>query len=914
MLPTTVKDFVVTKLAGLPAAARLAVIFDPYADLDLDEILEVEPDDASAETRRWRVLRYDGNDLAFRQQYGQRSGQSDLIWVTASPGLKRGASVRIELHSLVDLWSRAEAFIDASLPGVLHQLVPGEIWPEAPIYAYADILGQNLPAVINGWQELRRHLGGRGSITLDVHIIRTLALHCVQPTIPIERLLFRVDTPTRVLATYLDLLWCTDWSVPDLTLLQEQAREAPPLDLPGDVAAWFNIPPPTLALYFYLRHFLGRFHISDIAIKLRGLGLFDLDVTILEAQVGSILDRWERDPVWRSQIIRQAEAVLTLSEVNRVIELLALNTPADVAEALAGADTPATIYLFQIKFFELAFETKAAYQYTPGWREHRPAHLGNLPESPFKETALTLSALLDEIAFIDARLPLSIPVQADMARLVDWYIEHELYDLEYAHARAGGQLLKLSDKSFDNQLRQKFALYLKWQKERLAEFLDTLDQSLARLITTDWGGYLSHPRLSINVLNDMVKRRRLKFTTQARLWVVIFDGMRWDTWARHIKPRLLETFELVEPEKTYLSLLPSWTGVARTGLLAGKLPGDWKSYQQKFTRDQAQLSARLFNIPQSEQNRQLQFFSNMESDRKYSQAHGEKQYPYNILVFNISDDNLHSQQGNLLELNKVVNTLLDNILESLKNLVEPADTLIIASDHGFVELEEGRGVVIADDRRWERYQAGEAHPVRYRYISSHDIPVNQVDVYRVEYRGLFDKYTVAIGRRWFKRADSRGREDRYAHGGLSLAEMVVPGVILKRITAKQMKPALSVQPTKLELAENETKRLTIAVTNQGNVPLAGQLTVWVNTVAEPVTYDLGVLLPTQSHQVTCEVTGVYQTRSDKTIYMTEKVRVTFNYTDLAGQPKKTTKNVPVTVTPRTDVVQLDFGGLPDLDI
>jgi hypothetical protein len=544
MLPATVRDFVTAKLADLPAVARLAVVFDPYADLALGDMLEVETDDVKVEPRTWRVLHYDGNDLAFRQRQGQQSGLSDLIWVTSPLGTKRGTPTRIELRSMFDVWRRAEAFIDASLPGVLRQLAPNETWPEAPIYEYANILAQNLPAVITGWQELRRHLGSRGSLTLDVHIIRALALHCLQPDFPLERLLFRVDTPTRVLDTYLEFLWRADWSTSALSLLQKQGREAPRLDLPGDVEAWFNISPKTLALYLYLRHFLGHYHISDIAIKLRGLGLFDIDATILETQVGSVLGRWDQDVVWRNQLIRQAEEVVTPNDVSQVIKLLNLNTPADVSEALAGADTPATIFALQVKLFEVAFDTNEAHRYTPSWAERRPSILGDLPETPFKQKVLTMAALLDEIAFIDARLPLSVPEQTDIARFVDWYVEHQLYDLEYAQTRAAAQLLRLSGQ----ELRHKLALYLDWQKGMIKNFLNDLDQTLARLITTNWAGYLGHPRLAVNILNDTVKRRRSQFTTQARLWVVIFDGMRWDTWARHVKPRLLEIFELVEPE------------------------------------------------------------------------------------------------------------------------------------------------------------------------------------------------------------------------------------------------------------------------------------------------------------------------------------------------------------------------------
>src|SRR5262245_2094718 len=116
-LPITVTDFVTAKLAELAPATRLVVVFDPYADLALTESFEVE-----AANRTWRVLHYDGNDLVFRQRLGRQPGQSDLIWVTAAPGAKRDGSTRLELRSMVDVWRRAETFIDASLPGVLRQL------------------------------------------------------------------------------------------------------------------------------------------------------------------------------------------------------------------------------------------------------------------------------------------------------------------------------------------------------------------------------------------------------------------------------------------------------------------------------------------------------------------------------------------------------------------------------------------------------------------------------------------------------------------------------------------------------------------------------------------------------------------------------------------------------------------------
>ena len=77
LTPQTVIDFVIKQLAALPSAARLAVVLDPFGDLALGETVEVED-------RTWQVIRYDGNDLAFRQCY--QSGRRDLIWVTCPPG------------------------------------------------------------------------------------------------------------------------------------------------------------------------------------------------------------------------------------------------------------------------------------------------------------------------------------------------------------------------------------------------------------------------------------------------------------------------------------------------------------------------------------------------------------------------------------------------------------------------------------------------------------------------------------------------------------------------------------------------------------------------------------------------------------------------------------------------------------
>ena len=896
-VPQTLLDFVLQRLAALPEAARLAVVLDPFGDLALGETVEIED-------RTWQVTQYDDNDLAFRQSY--RPGKRDLVWVTCPPGWTRKMPPRIELCSLMDVWRRAEAFIDASLPGVLRQLVRHEVWPDDSVWAHAAILGQNLPTVVSGVRTLRRYLAR--SASLDAHAIRALALHCLQPDLPVQAFLFQHDTPARVLEAYVRLLWQAPWGTAGMALLQSQAREASRLEL-GSAEAWLKARPESLAVYLYLRRLLARYRVRGIANQLRGLGLLDFDPEPLEPWVESVLTLWETQPGWRQQVIVQAEERLHADDLGRIVATLGLESPDAAFEAVARADTPAMLYTLGVHAFQVALENRKLTTFTSVWAQRRPTALTDLPQTPFAPGALALASLFDELATINRLRRQPIPEHMDLAQLLDWYVEGGFYDLEYAHARAHRQALRLPDEQLQEVIRR----YLGCLQAKIREYLEEADQALSRRIVSDWSGFLGHPRLSTRVLWDTVKKRRLSPTPEACLWIVIFDGMRWDTWARHVKPRLLERFEFVVPEKAYLCLLPSWTGVARTGLLAGKPPAGWRSYQGRYTRDQAQLVSRLLNLPQRTRNRSLRFYSGMESDRQYGQLAPKERMPYNVLIYNLSDDNLHSQRGNLIALNETVDRLLDDVFQVLDNLVQESDTVVVSSDHGFVELVEGNEALIADDERWQRYREGGAHPVRYRYILSHDLPDDVDGVYQLEYPDSQDRYTVAVGNRWFKRADWRGGTDRYAHGGLSFAEMAVPGAPLRRITEPRIELVIETEPSALQLEEGQSAVLTARATNRGNVRASGRLEVQADTAAEAVTYavDLG---PGEKQEHPYPVETLYRQRSDGTVETTKQVKLKLTYTDLDGKSRVRHKRVAVEVQPRRDVVEIDFGGLDDLEI
>ncbi|MBN2392118.1 MAG: PglZ domain-containing protein [Anaerolineae bacterium] len=898
-VPQTVFDLVVQQIAALPDAARLVVVFDPYANLNLGAALETTG-------RVWQVTRYEGNDLAFHQSY--RQTDRDLVWVTGRAGAIQDTTPQTALRSLMAIWRRAELFLDASLPGVLKHLLPGETWPQASVWQQAGILSQNLPAVVEGVKKLRLYLE-RGA-SLDAHAIRALALFCLQPTVEIQELLFRHDTAGSVLGAYVSLLWGFDWSADGLALLQTQAGKAHRLEL-DEIEPWLKAPPASLALYLYLRHMLTHHRVPNIANQLRGLGILDFDPEPLEAEVDSVLVYWDRHADWRRKIIVHAESRLAQEDVPRIIDLLGLRSPQEAFQALLRAETPAIISGLGAHFFHLAFTERPIQvrRFTPAWARRRPPALADLPQTPFIDDTLALARLFDELAIIDRGRGHKIPEQADLATLVDWYIQEGLYDLEYAYARAWRYLLYLPDGTFKKDASD----YLKHLHKSIRKYLNELDRVLAERIAGNWSDYLSHPRLSINVLRDLIMRRRHKPTQDARVWIVIFDGMRWDTWVRHVRPRLLDRFEFVVPEKAYLCLLPSWTGVARTGLLAGQVPAGWKNYDGRYTKDQEQLVAKLLELSPGERGRQLRFYSGMESDRKYEQLEERGSFLYNVLVYNVSDDNLHSQRGNLVALNETVDRLLDDILQMIDNLVGADDVVVVSSDHGFAELATGDEISIAEDDRWQRYMEGQPHPVRYRYALTHDLPADLKDIFKVSYPGVRDQYTVTVGKQWFKRAEHRGQADRYAHGGLSFAEMVVPGALFKRITERRIELIIETIPKSVDLDEGDTKTLRVHVTNQGNVPVSGMLKVQSNTAAEVASFSVE-LGPGDHAAYPYSVQGIYRQRSGSPVERTERIGIELNYIDIDGVEKTRRRQVSVQVTPRQDVVEIDFGGLDDLDI
>src|SRR6266511_625031 len=291
--------------------------------------------------------------------------------------------------------------------------------------------------------------------------------------------------------------------------------------------------------------------------------------------------------------------------------------------------------------------------------------------------------------------------------------------------------------------------------------------------------------------------------------------MRYDTWTEVVRPLLAQTFA-IEEEVPLLAPLPTYTQLARKSLFAGGYPDTaWKGFGGRFTPDEQILAARNFGLTsEREMAEGVAFVDHADTDTGREKLRKLKARQFNCLVFNISDDNLHSERGDLREINdKIRHKVERDVLPEMKRLVRAGDVILITSDHGFVELEDRYRIPIAD---------GEPETqVFYRYLYDIEHPAGIIVPYSGK-KGV-GNVTAIVGRAWFTR--EKGRYTRYAHGGISLSEMVVPGILLHKLEAPEEIRIEISTPDRLRAQEDDEVEVPVTIRNAGTNMVTIRVTI-----------------------------------------------------------------------------------------
>jgi hypothetical protein len=227
-----------------------------------------------------------------------------------------------------------------------------------------------------------------------------------------------------------------------------------------------------------------------------------------------------------------------------------------------------------------------------------------------------------------------------------------------------------------------------------------------------------------------------------------------------------------------------------------------------------------------------------------------------------------------------------------------------------MELDSIDVMVVEESNKWQRYLDGGEHPVHFRFIRS-DNPAEGIPhehILEFEWKMPDGKFAVAIGRHWFQRETSKNAV-RYDHGGLSFAEMVVPGVLMQPIREKKIDIRFEGLPDKLEVDEGLPISMTVNIVNHGNQPGTFNLEYALDTDRTPKKI-IAQILPDNQYAIPLTFNPVILTDGRRT----SKLTLILKYVTIKNQNQIRRQDIPVTIKERTDVVQISLGGLDDLDL
>jgi hypothetical protein len=260
---------------------------------------------------------------------------------------------------------------------------------------------------------------------------------------------------------------------------------------------------------------------------------------------------------------------------------------------------------------------------------------------------------------------------------------------------------------------------------------------------------------------------------------------------------------------------------------------------------------------------------------------------YNILIYNLSDDWIHTFRGDIEQLNETIRGMLErDIIPDIERRVGEEDIIIVTSDHGFIELLRENEIEV---------KSKDQNQVIFRYLKDMSHP-----------EGLMVKltesqqYCVAKGRKWFGR--EKGRFSRYSHGGISLDEMVVPAALLKKITKPRIEVVLDKIPDLIEGLEDAEIRLDLLIRNNGNKEakyfLSAELdTGWKETLR-------GSVASLEEKSIILRLVPLRRSR---------RLNLTLSYKDAQGKEVKRTYAVPIQVLEKKEKVEIDLSALDKLD-
>lgn len=757
-------DWALEKLRGAPAGACAFWI-------DINQLMGARNHGGLADTELqrvsgpdgldWQVVRFRANPFPARHALSDPA-QRTVVWCVGMPN-----SEAVDITAFEDFFGRTMAILDISLTAFADERVPGVEIP-ASLGSRIAPIEVDLDRYLHLLRDLHAHvpLNSFSAINALAGLLANresvvVASDAANALASVASALAAADSANTVTAIYLAVSVAAEGNLKLKPLLEELAKQEP-----HDVLS-----------LVYVASGLARQSVANVGSVLVADGWLSPS---LRSAFEKADGRWEAlaaliDGMDLGALAARVESTLNTAQVGRLRDVLtAAKAPvgAAVDEPLPGIRLAALLARFQ-EFSQLGVRAKGPGRVTQHWSEELNA----------------LDLVADGLRSGQG-LQLAVSEERDVVAYAESFLRSAASSAHLSIGRA-----KVAFRSVETLLSpseaRRVSTGLDSATDRANACIDLWDQGWRDILSRDVSGFLSHPRQGWRMSRDFAGGGTKKVS-----WLLVFDGLRYDLWREILVPALRHAGWKADGSDVSFAFLPSVTEVSRRTVIGGS---------PEAARGQEEVRARaLAERAQTE----LTYLVRTEvSEKQLDEVQG-----WNVRVFSLPDKLVHSDIADLGTLAaQFEKWVQDELIGWVRRNIKPDTRFAVSTDHGFAELSDESAIDVPSSSGEER-----------------NVPRVVADALELGAFGLHvpdatRQTTVATSRRWFRTPGAR--RWRFAHGGSTLHEVVVPFAELTPVKEGAAIFEVNGLPASIELEEGAGFSMDFKVTVSGGAEMFPSVTV-----------------------------------------------------------------------------------------
>lgn len=319
---------------------------------------------------------------------------------------------------------------------------------------------------------------------------------------------------------------------------------------------------------------------------------------------------------------------------------------------------------------------------------------------------------------------------------------------------------------------------------RVDELIAQYNDAFAQLIHRNYTHWVERGQEEFILAKDFIDTlfmplyKKYIQESEGSAFIILFDGMRWDGW-NIMKPRLLQAFYgklALEKTAPLLTTIPSTTEYSRCTLLTGLMPSDAATAREYAAVDDWRESVFL-----ALKQRQIETVEattvHDENRHQIIQLIADADIKVKVINFMLLDRKFHDATHNLSTLYEEVLVNVDNIIQPCLERIPPDSLVFILSDHGLIELKGNAQTIPCEDVEVNRRYVGMKSFSPISNMPSGLALFDADDICMPRNSGIV-QYGFATQNTHLKHHQTATTSfKRYAHGGISMQEMIVPCAI-----------------------------------------------------------------------------------------------------------------------------------------